>query len=659
MIGARALLRSVGGVLLGLSLATGAWAHGGHEEEDAVSTTALGISSAPRLAAHSDDFELVAIAHGRNLTIYLDRYADNRPIADARIEVDVNGETVVATAIGDGTYQLAANWVATPGDYDPLFTVFAGDLSDLLTAKLVIPSAEATAAAGPGRLATAGGSLLNLAVAFLLGMFVMWLVPFVRKAVPAGTGAALGAQAARSAATMRVAAQSGAATSRKLAADYGPAVRRARRRFATQATAVFDRLRGWAATSGPVQASVLRTVRARVAPAAGAASLTLLSVGIFMVALLLAYFGSAVLAHSAPVTVADAAKPAAAAVPAPAKVPEPLVGARRLLDGTLFMPKAIQRLLDVQTVVAQTGEAMRSLRVAGQVIADPGTSGQIHSTIKGRLVAQNGVWPRVGQSVVAGEILAWVVPVLNPIDRGIIFAQLAQIDHEVALAEDRITRLTAPDSKASALEIDNARSDLSNLSRRRASIALVLRDRDTLRAPLLAPADGVVAASYSVAGQLVDEQQKLFEVVNPKRLWVEAHAYDITAIGDVTGADAVSSIGRNYKLKFISRGPQLRQQTIPLYFQIEAPDSSISVGSVVSVLLQAAERRQGLIVPRGAVVKDTAGQSIVWQHVGAETFTPLPVRFESVDADQVLIVAGLKPSTRIVVNSASLLSEFR
>ena len=195
--------------------------------------------------------------------------------------------------------------------------------------------------------------------------------------------------------------------------------------------------------------------------------------------------------------------------------------------------------------------------------------------------------------------------------------------------------------------------------RRRAAIALVLRDRDTLRAPLIAPADGILATSFAVAGQLVDEQQKLFEVVNPKRLWVEAHAYDITALGSVTGADATSSIGRSYKLTFISRGPQLRQQTIPLYFHIENPDPSLSVGSLVSVLLQSADRRDGLIVPRAAVVKDTAGQSIVWQHAGAESFAPLPVRAESVDADQMLIVAGLKPGSRIVVNSASLLSEFR
>jgi cobalt-zinc-cadmium efflux system membrane fusion protein len=258
-----------------------------------------------------------------------------------------------------------------------------------------------------------------------------------------------------------------------------------------------------------------------------------------------------------------------------------------------------------------------------------------------------------------GEVLAWIVPVINPIDRGIIFQQLAQIDHEIALTQERVQRVSAEGANVTASEVDEARSDLANLSRRRAAIALVLRDRDTLRAPLLAPSDGVIAAAFAVSGQLVQEQQKLFEVVDPKRLWIEAYAYDITQIGEVTAADATSSTGKGYKLKFISRGPQLQKQTIPLYFHIENPDTTLSVGSIVTVVMQTAGRREGTILPREAVTKDTSGQTIVWQHTGAESFVPLPVRIEPIDGAKVLVVAGLKPNTRIVVESADLLNEVR
>jgi membrane fusion protein, heavy metal efflux system len=333
-------------------------------------------------------------------------------------------------------------------------------------------------------------------------------------------------------------------------------------------------------------------------------------------------------------------------------------GPRRLLDGSLFVPKASQRLLNVRTVVSRKTEVGRAVRMVGQVIADPGTSGEIHASIRGRLEPYRGAWPRVGQKVEAGDVLAWVVPVVNPIDRGIILQQVAQIDHEIGLIQERLAGLAADSGQASR-ELDDARSDLANLVRRRDAIAAVVRDRDTLRAPLLAPSTGIVAASFAVAGQVVDEQAKLFTVVDLKRLWVEAYAYDTAAIGNVLDANAQGPTGSNYHLTFISRGPQLQRQTIPLYFQIENPDAAVSVGSLVSVLVETSGERSGVILPRAAVTRNTSGQDIVWQHAYPETFVPIPVRTESIDGSNVLIAAGVTPDMRVVVEAADLLNEVR
>jgi multidrug efflux pump subunit AcrA (membrane-fusion protein) len=333
-------------------------------------------------------------------------------------------------------------------------------------------------------------------------------------------------------------------------------------------------------------------------------------------------------------------------------------GPRRLLDGSLFVPKASQRLLNVRTIVSRTSEVGRTVRMVGQVIADPGTSGEIHASIRGRLEPYRGAWPKVGQKVEVGDVLAWVVPVVNPIDRGIILQQLAQIDHEIALTQERLPGLAAT-TGAGSRELDDARSDLANLMRRREAIASVIRDRDTLRAPLLAPSTGIVAASFAAAGQIVDEQQKLFTVVDLKRLWVEAYAYDTAAIGNVLDANAQGPTGGNYHLKFISRGPQLQRQTIPLYFQLDNPDEAVSVGSLVSVLVETGGERSGVILPRAAVTRNTSGQDIVWQHAYPESFVPIPVRTESIDGSNVLIAAGVVPDMRVVVEAADLLNEVR
>jgi hypothetical protein len=66
-----------------------------------------------------------------------------------------------------------------------------------------------------------------------------------------------------------------------------------------------------------------------------------------------------------------------------------------------------------------------------------------------------------------------------------------------------------------------------------------------------------------------------------------------------------------------------------------------------------------LIVPRSAVVQDSTGQWMVWRHDYAEGFIATPVRTEPIDGEKVLVVAGLQPDARVVVDGADLLTEIR
>ena len=87
--------------------------------------------------------------------------------------------------------------------------------------------------------------------------------------------------------------------------------------------------------------------------------------------------------------------------------------------------------------------------------------------------------------------------------------------------------MDASEGDAASRELDDARADLANLVRRRDAIAAVIRDRDTLRAPLLAPSTGIVAASFAAAGQIVDEQQKLSRALRTSvegNLWIASRA---------------------------------------------------------------------------------------------------------------------------------------
>ena len=91
-----------------------AWAGPGHDHGDAPAAAA-GTAS-PRFTSHSDLFELVGIVEGGELKIYLDRYATNEPVTDAKIEVEVGSIKAVAAAQADGSYSFKNDVFTKPAD---------------------------------------------------------------------------------------------------------------------------------------------------------------------------------------------------------------------------------------------------------------------------------------------------------------------------------------------------------------------------------------------------------------------------------------------------------------------------------------------------------------------------------------------------------------
>jgi len=141
-----------------------ATAHEGHdhEEQQPVSAGAL-----PRGEAASDAFEIVAIVRGEKLEIYLDRFATNEPVTGATLEVESPDGPVKAAASADGTYRVAAQWLAKGGHTDLIFTVTAGGTTDILP--LTIQSAPGAVQSVAQPDAAAGGHISKGTVLLVLG----------------------------------------------------------------------------------------------------------------------------------------------------------------------------------------------------------------------------------------------------------------------------------------------------------------------------------------------------------------------------------------------------------------------------------------------------------------------------------------------------------
>jgi membrane fusion protein, heavy metal efflux system len=154
-----------------------------HEGEDhGARATRESVSTVPRAEATSDAFELVAVAKGGELTIYLDRFTTNEPVPGASVTVETPQGSVEAKAASDGTYRLPAPWSSAPGHYDLIFTVAKDNIADVLTLTLDIPpattGATTSSAGGLTTSAMARGLKENLSenhVAILIALLVTFL----------------------------------------------------------------------------------------------------------------------------------------------------------------------------------------------------------------------------------------------------------------------------------------------------------------------------------------------------------------------------------------------------------------------------------------------------------------------------------------------------
>ncbi len=527
-------------------------AHEGHDHGAEPAPVAQAAS--PRLEAASDAFELVAVATGGELTIWLDRRGANEPVTQAAIEVETPEGPRAATLDPEGFYRLPAPWVGRPGHADLIFTVTEGDAVDVLSGSLVQPDPTVS------RQITANGDAAP---------------PFGLTAPIAGfAGLALGALAA---------------------------------------------------------------VALRRRPAALAPALAVLALIAFGALRLLAHEGHS---HG----------PEAASTPA-------LSGDRPQLlrDGSVFVPKPTQRLLALRTAVSGESRHARTVELPGRLIADPNGSGLVQASTTGRLSPPPGGFPPLGATVKAGDILAYVATPFLAIDQSDMRQQQGDLEQQIAIVERRLARYETLARRGAVAEatLTDTRLEMQGLRDRRAALDTARRDAEPLRAPV----DGIIAAANAVAGQIADPSAIVFHIVDPKRLWVEALAFEAPQGG--RRASARTSDGRGLPLAFVGVGFADRNQAVPVDYRLEGDTDGLRLGQFVTVFAEAAESVAGIAAPRASIVRRANGENVVYEHVTAERFIARPVRVEPLDADRVLIVAGLKPSARLVTQAAELLNQVR
>ncbi|MCE2978316.1 MAG: HlyD family efflux transporter periplasmic adaptor subunit [Betaproteobacteria bacterium] len=536
----RALQASVLGLLLTSSVPLRAHSEAAPAASGAVAASVL----EPRVEAASTDVELLGIVEGSRLVVHVDRFATNEPIDGAKLSLERNGTSFDGKPIGEGAYLFELPWLSTPGSHELLFTLVAGDLSDLLIGTLEIPGPDARAGTGAGSVPV---PLLS-ALAALLALALI--------------------------------------------------IRSARRRRQSGALA----------------------------------------------ALLLA--GCAMVLPEGPAQAHESAPAPATGSP---KQPS------RLPDASVFVPMPAQRAIGLRTQLTRMSTAPVSMELTGTVVADPRASGLVQAPVSGRIEPGPDGLPHAGQRVARGTVLAWLVPTVGVVERSARQAELADLDARIEIARARSERYQQLTGSIPQRDIDAARTEAAALVQRRSAMASGLSSRIAL----VAPVSGLVSTADAASGQVVDARDLLFRIVDPGRLMVEALGYDASLATGITGGSALTADGRAIALVWVGAAGQLREQALPLLFRVGAGAPALVVGERLRVIAATRDMRTGIVLPAASLVRAANGEPVVWVQSSAERFMPTRVTAQVLDADRIVVSAGLQPEQRVVTASASLLAQIR
>jgi RND family efflux transporter MFP subunit len=298
-----------------------------------------------------------------------------------------------------------------------------------------------------------------------------------------------------------------------------------------------------------------------------------------------------------------------------------------------------------------------AVNLIGRVIGDPNRTSVVQSIHGGRVIPLEGGVPRIGQSVSKGDVLAQIEPYLPLADRTTISEKTGEIEQLIAVAETKLRRLR-PLAEGNAVprsQVTDIEAELAGLRLRREAIRNTRTEPELLRAPT----DGVITVAKVVPGQVVQPQDMLFQVVDPKAFWVEALVYGTVDASSLADATAVATGGQTMPLAFRGFSRALQHHASLVQFAVSDPPPDLSIGQPVTVVAKSGAPMSGIVFSRDAVVRSGNGEAIVWLHVEPERFEPRPVRTQPFDATRVVVAAGVTEGERVVTRGADLINQIR
>ncbi len=318
-------------------------------------------------------------------------------------------------------------------------------------------------------------------------------------------------------------------------------------------------------------------------------------------------------------------------------------------------PDAIPFLLEQQWSMdfrlrqVERRDLARRLVVAGRIDAAGGRSAAASPPLPGRLLAPaHANLPRIGDRVVAGDLLAYIEPPLTVVVE--IEQSVAQAQAHLSFCERAFERISALREKGLGTqgEFDEAERNLrvadvehARAQRVRASFHEAGAVSDSLErevsgpgSPLAlaihAPISGTVVAVNHVEGEYVEVSDPLYRITNTEVVWVTGQVpeFDLAELPQAPRAVVAlpSHPGRLFDISelggtLVSIGSVIDQQTrtLPIIYELPNAGGQLRIGMLADLYLETRHVHGTLAIPQSAIVLD-AGRATAYVLLNGESF---------------------------------------
>jgi cobalt-zinc-cadmium efflux system membrane fusion protein len=337
-------------------------------------------------------------------------------------------------------------------------------------------------------------------------------------------------------------------------------------------------------------------------------------------------------------------------------------------DPGIAFGKEQQWKIDFATAEAVKGKVRPSVVATATIKGQPDSEARLVAPAAGTLRAA-GSFPRVGQTVKQGQVLALFAPKLGgdtdqaTLDAAAGKAKIAldqarrerermeALFKDEAVAEKRLLEARANEQVAAA-EVQAAQARQGQLG---GAGGIAIR----------APVAGLIADVGVAPGAFVAEGAGLFHIADTRRLWLEARVpeSEVGKLGTPSGASFsvdgyaqpfVIEPGKNGRLVAVGGVVDAATRTVPAIFEFANPDGALRLGMTAKARLYAGAATEAVLVPAGSV-QDESGTQVVYVQTGGENFERRLVRVGARDGDQVAILDGLQPGQRVVSKGGYLI----